>query len=396
MTMLLSEITHLAGLFHHACRLPAALYQGEECILSLPEAIQHAAQLLEGRTALSHVHPSPRQRMTAQFLENGYQEQFLYFEVETDVALLCGPFVTKPLTDGEIQRRIRALKLPLNKREEVTAHYKSLPQLTEDNYFYMGKLMEKLFSGGEQLPAPSPALAPDMNKPYFEQTYENRMALFQHPPYFLEQEEVRLISHGDRENALKVLSEINRLKRATLARDPLRSLKNSLICSCTLFTRAAIAGGVPADEAFTLSDAFIQTIEETQNLKALDALEEAMVLRFIDHVKARGNAALSSVIRGAIAFIDHHLSEKLTVPLIAKHVYVHPDYLSSRFKQEMNETITAFVMKRRIEEACHFLRYSQSTVSEIAAFYQFCSQSHFTQVFKKHMRMTPAQYKNAT
>ena len=396
MTMLLSEITHLARLFHHACRLPAALYQGEQCILSLPEAIASAAQLLEGKTALSHIRPSPRQMMTAQFLENAYQEQFLYFQIEGDVSLLCGPFGLKPLTDGEIQRRIRALRLPLNKRDEVTAHYKSLPQLTEDNYFYLGKLMEKLFSGGEQLPAPSPVLTPDMNRPYFEQTYENRMAQFQHPPYFLEQEEVRLIRHGDRENALKVLSEINRLKRATLARDPLRSLKNSLICSCTLFTRAAIQGGVPADEAFTLSDAFIQTIEEMQNLKSLDALEEAMVLRFIEQVATHHNAALSSVIRGAIAFIDHHLAEKLTVPMIAKQVYVHPDYLSSRFRQEMNETITAFMQKRRIEEACHFLRYSQSTVSEIAAFYQFCSQSHFIQVFKKHMNMTPAQYKNAT
>jgi AraC-like DNA-binding protein len=81
--------------------------------------------------------------------------------------------------------------------------------------------------------------------------------------------------------------------------------------------------------------------------------------------------------------------------MIARHIYVHPDYLSSRFKQETGVTITAFMQKRRIEEACHFLRYSQSTVSEIAAFYQFCSQSHFIQVFKKYMGMTPAQYKNA-
>ena len=392
--MLLSETTHLTRLFHHACRLPIALYQGEQCILALPDAIRSATQLLEGKTPLWPLNPSPQQRMTAQFMENEYQEQFIYFELGDGASLLCGPLITKLLTDGEIARRIRALRLPLNKRDEVSAHWKSLPQLTEDNYFYAGKLLERLFSGGEQMPAPVPELMPDMGKPFFDQTYENRMAQFQHPPYFLEQEEVRLIRHGDRENALKVLSEINRLKRATLARDPLRSLKNSLICSCTLFTRAAIQGGVPADEAFTLSDAFIRTIEEAQSLKPLGSLEEAMVLQFIDQVNNRGSAALSNVIRSAVAFIDHHLSEKITVPMIAKHIYIHPDYLSSRFKQEAGVSITAFVQKRRIEEACHFLRYSQSTVSEIAAFYQFCSQSHFIQVFKKHMGVTPAQYKN--
>lgn len=393
--MLPSDMAHLTRLFHHAARLPIAFYDGQQSILTLPESINSAAELLEGKSPLSILNPSPHQAETPQYLCNDYQEQYIYFELGGGASLLCGPFTLKPFADGEIQRLIRALKLPLNKREQFSAHVKSLQLLTEDNYFYAGKLLEKLYASGEQLPAPSPILSPDVGKPYFVKTYENRMAQFQHPPYFLEQEEVRLIRHGDRENALTVLSEINRLKRATLARDPLRSLKNSLICSCTLFTRAAIQGGVPADEAFTLSDAFIQTIEETQNLKLLDALEETMVLRFIDQVAGISRASLSVMIRNAIACIDRHLSEKLTVPMIARHVYVHPDYLSSRFKQEMNVTITEFIQKRRIEEACHFLRYSDSTVSEIAAFYQFCSQSRFIQVFKKYMGVTPAQYKKA-
>ncbi len=393
--MLPSEIAHLTRLFHYAARLPIAIYEGQQCVLSLPENINSATGLLEGKNPLSILNPSPHQEEASQYLNNDYQEQYIYFELSSGASLLSGPFNLKQSTDGEIQRLIRTLGLPLNKREQFSTHCKSLPLITEDNYFYTGKLLEKLFSGGKKMPAPSPVPTPDVGKPYFEQTYENRMAQFQHPPYFLEQEEVRLIRHGDRENALTVLSEINRLKRATLAHDPLRSLKNSLICSCTLFTRAAIQGGVPADEAFTLSDAFIQTIEEAQNLKSLDALEETMVLRFIGQVADHNSASLSFTIRTAIAFIDKHLSEKLSVPMIARHVYMHPDYLSSRFKQEMNVSITSFIQKRRIEEACHFLRYSQNTVSEIAAFYQFCSQSHFIQVFKKHMSMTPAEYKNA-
>ncbi len=393
--MLQSDILHLARMFHQACRLPTAVYDRGHCEMALPGKVLCAAEVLEGEMALSSLSPSPGQVMTAQFLMNRYKEHFIYFDLDAGASLLCGPFALKQPTDGEILRRIRALHLPLGKREEIAAHWRAMTLLTEDNYFYTGKLLERLFSGSTPIPGPSPVLLPDMSKNYFEQTYENRMAQFQHPPFFLEQEEVRLISHGDRENAVKVLAEINRLKRATLAKDPLRSLKNSLICSCTLFTRAAIAGGVPADEAFTLSDTFIQTIENAAELKSLEALEEAMMLRFIDQVNEKTAASLSGVVRSAIAYIDRHLSEKLTVPMIAGHVYIHPDYLSSRFKQETGTSITAFVKKRRIEEACQFLRYSRSTVSEIAAFYQFCSQSHFIAVFKKHMGMTPAQYKSA-
>ena len=51
---------------------------------------------------------------------------------------------------------------------------------------------------------------------------------------------------------MSVLTEINSLKRTRLSKDALRSVKNSLICSVTLFTRAAIDGGVMPEAAFTL------------------------------------------------------------------------------------------------------------------------------------------------
>jgi len=393
--MLHNEQLHAIRLIHYTCRLPVALYEWEQCIASLPEQKGEGNQTYSPKSLPPGLTPIPHQIKMPQYLQSTYGQQYVYFELENNLALLCGPFVIKSMTDAEIQRHIRTLKLPLDKRDELELYYRTLPQCTEDNCFYLGKLLERIFCAESPLQAAPPTLLTDVGKPYFEQTYENRMSLFEHPPYFLEQEIVRLVAHGNRENALHVLSEINRLKRATLAKDPLRSLKNSLICSCTLFTRAAIQGGVPADEAFTLSDAFIQTIEGTENLKKLDMMEESMVLAFIEHVKAHNKAALSGMIRSAITYIDHHLSEKITVPLIAVQVFVHPDYLSSKFKQETGTSITDFVQKRRIEEACHFLRYSQNTVSEIAAFYQFCSQSHFIQVFKKHMGITPARYKNS-
>jgi hypothetical protein len=84
---------------------------------------------------------------------------------------------------------------------------------------------------------------------------------------------------------MQLLEELNRLTRATLADTPLRSLKNSLIASVTLFTRAAITGGVPYDEAFTLSDSFIQTIEKQSDMRLLSTIEEAIILRFIERVE---------------------------------------------------------------------------------------------------------------
>ena len=53
----------------------------------------------------------------------------------------------------------------------------------------------------------------------------------------------------------------------------LGSLKNSLIASCTIYTRSAIeGGGVDAELAFTLSDACIKAIERLRCDDSFDVL----------------------------------------------------------------------------------------------------------------------------
>jgi len=192
---------------------------------------------------------------------------------------------------------------------------------------------------------------------------------------------------------MELLSELNKLTRATLADTPLRSLKNSLIASVTLFTRAAITGGVPSDEAFTMSDSFIQTIEKQNDLRFLSTIEEAIILRFIDRVERTRRQRYSRLVRQTAAYIDEHLSEPMDTASIATAVYVHPDYLSRRFKQETGEALHRFILRRRVEEASHFMRYSNDSIPDIAAFYQFSSQGHFTSVFKQFMGYTPRQYR---
>ena len=154
-----------------------------------------------------------------------------------------------------------------------------------------------------------------------------------------------------------------------------------------------LAGGVTADAAFTLADEFIRAIEDRHDAKALNALEEDMVISFSAQVAALRESQVSSIVRGAMRYIDDHLSDKLRVGDIARQVYVHPDYLSARFKQETGEGISRYIQRRRVQEACRFLRYSAYPIAQIAGYFQFSSQSAFTKVFKQHQGMTPKQYR---
>jgi len=224
---------------------------------------------------------------------------------------------------------------------------------------------------------------------YYSQTMDYRTRQFQHVPYAIELEVCRMIANGDTIGSQHILRDINRLPRAKLANTPVRSLKNSLICSCTFMARAAITGGVKPDEAFTLSDAFIQRIEAAPTTNHLADFEAEMIESFTTRVQAARGSQHSFSVRLVMEYIDAHLSEPITLADIAAAVYHNPNYLSGLFKRETGETIHNYIVRRRIEEAEYFVRHSSDPIADIAAFYQFCSQSHFVQCFRKIVGQTP-------
>ncbi|WP_246203814.1 hypothetical protein [Pallidibacillus pasinlerensis] len=109
---------------------------------------------------------------------------------------------------------------------------------------------------------------------FYKTRIENRQKEFLHRSYQQEQKLLTAIQLGNRKEAIAALNDINQLQRAKLASTPMRSLRNSLICSCTLFTRAIIRGGVNPDTAYNLSDVIIQQIERMEVFKQLQCFEE--------------------------------------------------------------------------------------------------------------------------
>lgn len=391
-----SDLAQRTRFFYYTTRLPVFWYEHGDRISSLPpEPAVTGSLLAEDNVPLAGLRWESVPTGTVLPLENSYAERFLCLRLDERQLLLCGPYCADTFTSLDVPRLIRTLRLPLDRREPLTAHYATLPRFSEMNVYYVSLFLQHTFLENAATPTLQAALPDDeeLAQRFYQNAYRNRMSLFQHPPTFFEQEITRQIIAGNREHAMELLAELNRLTRATLAENPLRSLKNSLIASVTLFTRAAISGGVPSDEAFTMSDSFIQTIEKQSDLRFLSTIEEAIILRFIDRVQRYHRQRYSRLIRDAIAYIDERLSEHLDVPTIAAAVFVHPDTLSKRFRQETGEAMHGFILRRRAEEAAHFMRYGKDAIPDIAAFYHFSSQSHFTTVFKKYMGCTPQQYR---
>ncbi|MHC0039035.1 AraC family transcriptional regulator [Pseudoneobacillus sp. C159] len=239
-----------------------------------------------------------------------------------------------------------------------------------------------------------PTIKSSIIKKFYETRMENKQNLFYHPSYNLEQQLMHSIMKCDEDGAIAVLNKINQLDRAKLAEDPVRSYKNSMICSCTLFTRAVIRAGLVPEDAFNLSDVYIQQIEKLNDMKELFLLEYEMVVSFIDRLKVGSGPSYNSVVNKAITFIHREILHELTLEKIAEHVNVHPSYLSKAFKKSVGMTISEFISRKRIEESKYFLLHSSSSLSDISHLFGFCNQSYYTSLFKKYTGVTPKQFRD--
>lgn len=383
----------LLRILHYALGLPVCLTADGRRFFSMPDEIRTAAQA-GGNPKLSEY--DPEEVRSAQYIRTEAGENYVLMVLPDGAVIAAGPFLVEKVPDSFLTELARSKRIRLRDKNSLHLHLDSLPMLSRQRYYYAGRLMEQLFLSGESnniLPAYSEETAAFIQPEYYRQARDYRTQQFRHSPYMVEQEICRMIACGDKQGAHRVLKEINSRPRARLAGSAIRSLKNSVICSCSFMTRAAISGGVAPDEAFTMSDTYIQLIENCTSMKSILSYEDDMVDGFTLAVSRVKNNRFSPAVRQALAFIDEHLCEPISVKDVAEAAYLSPNYLSSLFLQETGETVHSCIIRRRIEEAGFFVRNTTDPFAEIASFYQFSSQSHFVQTFKKVMGMTPGAYR---
>lgn len=94
-------------------------------------------------------------------------------------------------------------------------------------------------------------------------------------------------------------------------------------------------------------------------------------------------------------YLRHHFQEDINLQDIADRFYLNRDYISRKFKQEFNETITDYLTKIRIENAKELLGNPNKKIYEIAYQVGYQNEKYFSKVFKKQTRITPNEYRNS-
>lgn len=234
----------------------------------------------------------------------------------------------------------------------------------------------------------------DINHALDSEIFESRESQKVHAPYSQELRYLSAIKNGDPELVCQTLFTYSEEGTGRMSLNPMRQQMYAFIASITMVTRFAIEGGLAEEEAYYLSDIYIQKADLCSVPEDIWKIHHAMALDFANKVRsAKEKKKNSAPIQLATKYIFSHLHYQITLSELAEYVGFSENYLCALFKQETGETITEFIHKKRIAEAESLLRYSEYSISDISQYLGFCSQSHFTHIFVKYAGMTPMRFR---
>ena len=215
-----------------------------------------------------------------------------------------------------------------------------------------------------------------------------------HNTYKIEQQLVDMVRRGDTVRLQEWIKSAPAVRPAKIAGDMLRQMRNTFIVSTTLVSRAAIRGGMDLDDALRLSDSYIQKCERLNTFEQITNLQYHMVMQYTQAVEdLRYNRHQSELIKNVVSYIRHHLSDAIKTEDIAASLFMSRSHLSTRFKSETGMNLNEYIHYIKISEAKHLLAHTDKTLSIISNYLGYSSQSHFTRMFKKHVGVSPIEYR---
>lgn len=169
--------------------------------------------------------------------------------------------------------------------------------------------------------------------------------------------------------------------------------RNVAIVAITLTTRAAIEGGISPSVAYRISDFYIQKSDGCKDIAQIIKYRDHAIEELTEQVKKKKLRKTSSYVERCRDYVEKHYREKIYLSEIADTLGLSETYLSRLFKKETGERLQDYIVDVRLGHAANLLKYSEESISKIAEYVNFPSQSYMGKIFKEKYMMSPKQYR---
>lgn len=101
------------------------------------------------------------------------------------------------------------------------------------------------------------------------------------------------------------------------------------------------------------------------------------------------------VVKTIMDYMENHYAEKISLDAIASNMYLSPIYISKIFKEETKEAPIQYLIKIRLHKATQLMKtHPEYSIKKIAEMVGYDDAYHFSKIFKKHMSVTPKEYRS--
>lgn len=313
---------------------------------------------------------------------------------EDDLVHICalGPFFTEEHSSFSFDAALANAGASLTLRAEVGAVLHAFPVLSRSRLEIYSAMLFSLLTD-EKLRFSDVRLC---GKGTFSPLPRHRSGIATPAQaYAAEQELLRRVREGDaadpeQEDRAAVAARILRLSPPG---GSLKQIRNTVLGHIMLLSRAAVDGGLSPSSGIALCHLYQQDAEAAETLSDLSSVVCAAQRDFAERVHAVHAKKLSREIEDACSYIDRNLENELLLSAIAEHVGLTAYYFSRKFKREVGMPPAEFIRRKRLQQAATMLRTTDTDVKQIAERFRFCSQSYFTDLFRRYFGVSPYRYR---
>ena len=122
-------------------------------------------------------------------------------------------------------------------------------------------------------------------------------------------------------------------------------------------------------------------------------IDNLKISLFRQHVEAEPQQQEERTITGLTRYLQAHLTEEVSLSVLAEEFHLSAQYISQLFKSEIGVNFLAYLTNIRMERAKKLLLTTSLSIAEVAQQSGYGDYRVFTKVFRKSEGITPSQYR---
>ncbi|KWX71787.1 response regulator transcription factor [Paenibacillus jilunlii] len=143
------------------------------------------------------------------------------------------------------------------------------------------------------------------------------------------------------------------------------------------------------EELVQVVEAALKQEEEQQRREKLEKLVDPKLME-IDP----DTAGMGEPVKEALAYVEQHLHEQLTMAEVAGRIHLNASYFSVLFKEQTGVPFSEYLSRLRIQRAKELLLQTSLPIVEIGERVGYRTDKYFIKVFKSLEDMSPSRYRH--